>query len=428
MRLSDLSSSGPGRALRNRSFRLYTSGNLVSLLGTRIHEIAAGWLVWTLTESATWLGAMAVAEMVPRILVWPLAGVLADRIDRRKLALIFQSLAGISAALLAVANAAGVMQVWMVVLVHGLLGLCQGFWQPARMALLNQVVPRSDMPAAVALSSVIAQSSRVVGPAIAGVIIVWAGVTTAFICNAVSFLGVIIALQFITLRQGSQPPAVRKSVLFDTVEGMRYVVRHPGIGPLILMIVIFAITVRPIFDLFPGFADAVFQRGAGGLSMLNSALGAGALVGGIWASWRSGLKGMTVILAATGGLGALATLCFALTDIFPLALALVAVAGCGITLCNIISQTLIHAAVEDNKRGRVFALYGMINGASPGIGTFAMGVAADRVGLPLPVAIGGAIGVVLCLFALVNRRRLAANLEVAGDDTEPAAGEPPRQL
>lgn len=411
MRLSDLSSSAPGRALRNPNFRLYTFGNLVSLLGTRIHEIAAGWLVWTLTESATWLGAMAIAELIPRLLVWPIAGVLADRFDRRKLAMIFQSLAGLSAAGLALANALDVMQVWMVVFVHGLLGLCNGFWQPARMALLNQVVPRQDMPPAVALSSVIAQTSRVVGPAIAGVVIVYAGITTAFVCNALSFLAVIVAFQFIAVREGAAQPTVRKSVLNETMEGMRYVIGHPGIGPLILIIIVYAITVRPIFDLFPGFADAVFHSGAGGLSMLNSALGAGALVGGIWVSWRSGLKGLTTVLAVTGAAGALATMAFALTDIFPLALGLVAMAGCGITLCNIISQTLIHAAVDDAKRGRVFALYGMINGASPGIGTFAMGVAADQVGLPMPVAIGGAIGMGLWLLFLVNRRRLASTLE-----------------
>ena len=186
---------------------------------------------------------------------------------------------------------------------------------------------------------------------------------------------------------------------------------HPGIGPLILIIVVFAITVRPIFDLFPGFADAVFHSGAGGLSMLNSALGAGALLGGVWASWRGGLKGWIPILAVTGCVGSLATIGFALTENFPLALTLVAVAGAGITLCNIIAQTLIHAAVDDAKRGRVFALYGMINGASPGIGTFAMGVAADQIGLPTPVAVGGAIGVGLWLIVLMRRRRLSAILE-----------------
>lgn len=364
---------------------------------------------------------MAVAEMIPRMLVWPIAGVLADRFDRRKLALVFQTLAGCAALALAIANMTGVLQVWMVVFVHGLLGLCNGFWQPARMALLNQVVPKPDMGPAVALSSVIAQSSRVVGPAIAGVIIVYAGVTTAFLCNAVSFLAVIISFQYIALHGGSFRPAVRKSVLHETLEGMRYVVGHPGIGPLILIIIFFAISVRPIFDLFPGFADAVFHRGPVGLSMLNSFLGLGALLGGVWASWRTGLKGMTTFLAVSGCVGATALLAFALTDYFPLALPCVAIAGCGITLCNIISQTLIHAAVDDAKRGRVFALYGMINGASPGIGTFAMGVAADHVGLPLPVAIGGAFGLVLCLFALANRRRLATYLEAATDADGPAA-------
>ena len=420
MRLSDLASSGPGRALRNPNFRLYTFGNLVSQLGTRAHEIAAGWLVWTLTGSATWLGAMALAEMIPRLLIWPIAGVMADRFDRRKLALVFQTLAGCAALTLAIINMMGLLQAWMVVAVHGLLGLCNGFWQPARMALLNQVVPKPDMSPAVALSSVITQSSRIVGPAIAGVIIVYAGVTTAFVFNAVSFLAVIISFQYIVLHGGSYRPAVRKSVVHETTEGIRYVVGHPGIGPLILIIIFFSLSVRPFIDLFPGFADAVFHRGAVGLSMLNSFLGIGAMLGGVWTSLRTDLKGMTTFLAVGGLVGATAMLAFALTGYFPLALPCVAIAGCGITLCNVISQTLIHAAVDDAKRGRVFALYGMINGASPGMGTFAMGFAADRVGLPLPVAIGGAFGICLCLVALANRRRLATHLEYGPEVDVPA--------
>jgi MFS family permease len=315
MWLTRLRTSAPGRALRHRNFRLFISGNLVSLLGTRIHEIAAGWLVWTLTESATWLGALAVAQTLPRILLWPIAGVLADRMDRRQMAFIFQSIAFASAASLALVNALGLVQVWMVVLVHGLLGGCQGFWQPSRMALLSQVVPREDMTPAVALNSV----SRILGPALAGLIIVYAGPTTAFAANALSFLAVIVALALMTLAPGRASRAGRGGMLRESLDGMRYIAGHPGIGPLILIVLIFCVSVRPIIDLFPAFADVNFARGAGGLSALNAMLGIGAVLGGIWASLRSGLRGLTALLAWSSGVGGVATLLFALTDNFRVA-------------------------------------------------------------------------------------------------------------
>ena len=411
MRLSDLRSSAPGRALRHTHFQLYSFGNLANLLGTRIHEIAAGWLVWTLTGSATWLGLLALAEMVPRLLIWPLAGVMADRFDHRRLALVFQGIAGVAASAMALANAFDILQVWMVIVANAIFGACIAFWQPARMALMSRVVPREDLAPAVAPNSVISQSSRVIGPALAGLVIVWAGVCTAFACNAISYVAVIVSLQLIRLPAVQGSSRVRRGILAETVEGVRYVLRHPGIGPLMLMIAVFMITVRPIIELFPGFADAVFARGAAGLSGLNMVLGVGALVGGLWASWRPGLKGLTTIFAVSGCCGSLAIILFASTANFPFALVCAGGAGVGIVLQTIISQTLVQSAVDDAVRGRVFSLYGMINGAAPGLGTFLIGWAADRVGLQIPVAIAGTIGLVLCLLALARRKTLAAILE-----------------
>lgn len=420
MWLTKLRSSAPGRALRHRNFRLFITGNLVSLLGTRIHEIAAGWLVWTLTESATWLGALAIAQTLPRILLWPIAGVLADRMDRRRMAFIFQSIAFLGAGSLAVVNALELIQVWMIVLVHAVLGVCQGFWQPSRMALLSQVVPREDMTPAVALNSVGAQSSRILGPALAGLIIIYAGPTTAFAVNAFTFLAVIGALSLMTLAPGRASRAVRTGMIRESLDGMRYIANHPGIGPLILIVLIFCVSVRPIIDLFPAFADVNFARGAGGLSALNAMLGLGAVLGGIWASWRSGLRGLTALLAWSSGVGGAATLLFALTDSFPFALVCVVFSGWGIVLLGIVSQTLIQTAVDDAVRGRVFSVYGMIFGASPGIGTFVMGWAGDRIGLHVPVAIGGGIAMLLCVYIFIRRRQLAAILEAPAEPAAPA--------
>ncbi len=411
MLLSTLRSSAPARALRHRNFRLYISGNLVNQLGTRVHEIAAGWLVWTLTESATWLGMLALSEMTTRMLTWPFAGVLADRMDRRKVAFIFQAIAALAAGLLAVINILGLMQVWMIILVHGILGLCLGFWLPARIALLSQIVPRDDLPPAVALTSVVSNSSRIVGPAIAGVIIVYSGPTTAFVFNAVTYMLIIVALHLMTLAPREGARSARQSVLKETMEGVRYVVRHPGLRPLALIVLAFSVTVRPVIELFPAFADAIFDKGPGGLSALNSMLGVGACTGALWVSLRSGMRGLTTLFAVACGLGGLAIFLFALTENFSFALACVIFAGWGIVVQGVVSQTLVHAAVDDAVRGRVFSLYSVIHGAAPGLGTFVMGWAADRIGLHAPVAIGGIVGVLLFVFIFYQRQHLVTHLE-----------------
>ena len=425
MRLPDFRSSAPWRTMQHRNFRLYAGGNLLSLLGTRTQEIASGWLVWTLTGEATWLGAVALAEIVPRFLVWPWAGVLADRVDRRKLAVIFQATALIAAALLTVVTATGVVQVWMVVACHGVFGVCLGFWEPSRQALLPDMVPKEDMTPAVALSSVIAQSSRVLGPAVAGIIVVLFGITAAFAFNAISKCSVIVAVHLMKLPPFQPQAGQRRGIAVETMEAIRYVAAHPGIGPLMLSIFIFMSTVRPIIDMFPAFADAVFAQGPGGLSMLNGFLGVGALIGGMWASWRGALKGLVGVMTMSTGIGAVGILLFALTDHFAFALGCCIVAGIGIIVQSIAAQTLLHCSVDDGVRGRVFSLYSMVNGGAPGIGAFAMGIVADRLGLHIPVAAGAVIGLGLCGWIILRRKRLAAILETTAE--ERAAKTNPRE-
>jgi MFS family permease len=421
MRLPDFRSSAPWRTLQHRNFRLYTSGTLLSLLGTRTQEIASGWLVWQLTGEATWLGTVALAEIIPRFLVWPWAGVLTDRVDRRKIAFFSQAFPLVGAVLLAFATAFDIAQVWMVVLGHALVGVSLGFWEPSRQAMLPEVVPKADMTPAVAVSSVINQSSRVLGPVVAGLIMVSFGVTAAFAFNAIAKCSVIVSVNLMDLPPFRPKEGLRRGIVGETVEGLRYVFFHPGIGPLMLSIFIFMSTVRPIIDMFPAFADAVFHRGAGGLSMLNGFLGGGALVGGIWASWRGQLKGLVTIMTVATGMGALGILLFSLSENYPFALACCVFAGFGIIVQSITAQTLLHCSVEDGVRGRVFSLYSMVNGGAPGVGAFVMGIIADHLGLHVPVAAGAIIGLGLCAWFVWRRRRLADYLETLPEDRPQAA-------
>jgi MFS family permease len=402
----------PLRAFKNRNFRLFAAGQVLSLAGTRIHEVAAGWLMWQLTGSVTWLGALALVEIVPRVLIWPVTGLLADSMDRRRVAMIFQTLSAIEAGVLAGLQAFGLVDPWMLLFVAGLLGLNHAFWQPVRMALIPALVPSQELPTAVALSSVLANVARVVGPILSGPAIIWGGVGLAFALNSVSFFGVVVALRMMHLASNQTMPRRRLDSPRGIWHGLAVVAAHPGMGPLFLLIGIFAITVRPVAELLPAFAENVFHRGPGGFASLISVMGGGALVAGVLLSWRSALAGLTTILALFGILGAMATALFALTSSFTLALICMSLIGVGVTGKNIVAQTLVQSALDDSVRGRVFSLYTVIFTSAPALGALTIGYAADRVGLGLPVVSAAVIGLAASAAILAYRKRLSPHLEI----------------
>ena len=304
--------NGPLRAFRSRNFRLFATGQILSLAGTRIHEVAAGWLMWQLTGSATWLGLMALVEILPRLVLWPVSGLVADSMDRRRVALLFQTLAALEAAALAVLQALGWLSAEVLILATLLLGLNSAFWQPVRLTLIPKLAPPEDLPNVIALTAVLSNVARLVGPMLAGPAIIWAGLSTAFALNALSFIAVVAAL--LMMRLPIDDKAARQKPKGGIWQGIAVVAAHPGMRPLFILIGIFAIMVRPLADLLPAFVEGVFAKGPGGFAALISAMGAGALCAGGLLSWRQQMSGLTTILALFGMLGATATALFALTS------------------------------------------------------------------------------------------------------------------
>jgi MFS family permease len=400
-------------ALAHRNFQFYTSGQIINLAGTRIQEVGAGWLMWQLTGSATWVGALAVAEMVPRLLLWPVAGALADRIDRRRLAIVFQSLSAAVALCLTVLNGAGLVGVYSLLLFTALFGVSSAFWQPIRFAIIPLLVPREAMASAVALSSVSANIARVLGPLIAGPVLIWGSVTLAFGLNAVSFLAVVLAFWLMVLP--AERPAKERAKMSgrELSLGLSVILRDRGVRTLIVFIGIFAICVRPAGELLPVFAEAVFQAGPAGLAALVSALGLGSLVSGLVVSGRQQAGGLTTMLAVAGILGSIMTAAFATASNLTLALACIAVMGFGVTLKNIVAQILLQLALTDEVRGRVLSIYGVLFTASPGLGALVMGWFADRIGIVAPVLVGAAIGLASSIALFMSRHRLAHQLDPA---------------
>jgi MFS family permease len=414
---------GIGAALSNRNYRIFTEGHAVSLVGFWVQRVAVGWLTWDLTHSGTWLGLMAFADLAPTLVISPIAGAVADRIDLVKLLKWTQIVSLAQAVVLALLMLAGYMTVWLLLVLTVILGLASAFAQPVRMSLVPSLVGRESLTAAVAINASVFNIAMFVGPATAGLLIATSGLAPAFAFNALSYLIFLIALARIRL-----PPTntaiPRGNLLRDIAQGMRYAALHPVTGPMLVLILSAALFARPISELLPGFADRVFDRGAVGLAWLTSGMGLGALACGIWLAYRGRVEGLTGIAVTHLMVVAFALIGFLATDSFWLALFFLAISAWGKVAIYVGGQTLIMSTVEGSIRGRVMGIYGLIGRGGPALGALIMGALSEIVGLKLPVAGGAAICLVAWIWMLTRQRRVAQIAEAtvaANRAAEPTA-------
>jgi len=400
-----------GRAFSNRNFAIYTSGNSISLVGFWVHRVAVGWLAWQLTGSGFWLGAIAFADLCPVVVLGPIAGALADRIDRRRLAVICQTLSLLQASVLCVLTAIGAITIEMLFFLTLLVGIFGAMHQPARLSLVPALVRPEDLSSAVAITSVIFNLARFVGPALSGVIITTAGIAPAFAFNALTYVASIAALVCLRLLPRAAPETPPAGVFSEAFAGISYAVRHPAIGPLLVAAALVSVLARPVFELLPGFAGAVFERGPGGLAALTAAVGLGAIVGGLWLAQRPGILGLVSIALGSITTSGFTVALFAIAANFWLALAAMTVTGFAIICSGIATQTLIQSSVHDSMRGRVMALWGLIFRGMPALGALGMGWLSGFVGFRWPVAVGGIFCFSLGLWIFRKRERLIKELE-----------------
>jgi predicted MFS family arabinose efflux permease len=241
-------------------------------------------------------------------------------------------------------------------------------------------------------------------------VIVWWGVGMVFGLNALTFLAFLFALARLRLAPLALDGRARRSMLRAIADGVRYTGHHAGIGPLLLLHAILAVSARPFFELLPGFAADVFGRGASGLAMLGSAVGIGAVVGGLWLAQRHQDRHLTNLALGSSFLVTLAVLTFALTTWFAAALVAVALAGFGMVVAGVGTQTLIQTSVDEAMRGRVLSLFGLIFRGGPAVGAQLMGVASEVVGLQAPVAAGTVLGLVASVLIWRHRAAIATSL------------------
>ena len=397
-------------ALNQSNYRAFTIGNAISLIGTWLQRIAVGWLAWQLTKSGTWLGLVAFADLFPTVLLSPLAGALADRFDRLRIVMISQIIAMLQAIALSALVFADMMTIDRLFLLTMALGVVNALNQPARLALIPSLVEREHLPSAVAINSIVFNSARFVGPAAAGLAIAHGGIGVAFLVNALTYVAFLVALMLIKLTPAERAPS-RRSILGDTVDGYTYAARHPGIGPMLLMMTITSLSTRAFVELLPGFADAVFNRGPEGLAWLTAAIGLGAMVGGLWMAQRPGLQGLTRIIVANVLLISAALIGFVATDHFLVAFVCLLVAGFSLVVNGIGAQTLVQHAAAPAMRGRVMATYGMIFRGGPAVGALVMGTLSSHIGLQLAVGAGAVLCGLSWLWARRQRDAMAQALE-----------------
>jgi len=398
------------RTLAHRNFGIYVAGSTVSLIGTWMQRIGVGWLAWELSHSGAILGLVAFADLFPTIVIGPFGGALADRFDRLRVMRIAQSLVMLQALSLFALTVSGLITVELLIGLVLLGGLVDGLNQPARLALAPSLVPRSDLATAVAINSIAFNLARFLGPALAGLVIVWWGVSTVFALNALTFVAFLFALARVRLQPLALEGQGRRSMLRAIADGVRYTGRHAGIGPLLLLHAILAVSARPFFELLPGFASDVFGRGASGLAMLGSAVGIGAVVGGLWLAQRHEESRLTNVALGSSFLVTLSVLTFSLTTWFSAALVAVTLAGFGMVVAGVGTQTLIQTSVDEAMRGRVLSLFGLIFRGGPAVGALLMGAASEFVGLQVPVAAGTIIGLIASILIWRHRDAIATNL------------------
>lgn len=383
---------------------------LVSNSGTWMQAIAQDLLVYDLTGRALGLGIVSVARAVALISLSFVGGTIADRLDRRKLLIVTQTLFAASAALLGLLVQTGLVQVWHVVALSFINAVLLALDQPARQALLPQLVPRENLMNAVALNSIAFTGAGAIGPALAGPVVAALGTAWGFYLNAISFAAVIWAAW--SLRLPPAPPRKQEEpVLTAVAEGMRYIAGAPSILLLVSLLTVFSFFAMPYQSLLPVFARQVFHGDVQELGWLRAATGMGALAGGFLLARFGGRVRRKGRLVIASGLGFTAILIlFAFTPAMTAALALLFFAGMLFTGYQSTIQTLMHHLTDDAMRGRVMSLFAIsVIGMWP-LGTLPLSWAADQFGVAYATAGGALIAGLYALGVMVGGRKVLARL------------------
>ncbi len=392
-------------ALRYSNFRLYFIGQLVSLSGSWMQIIAQQWLVFQLTREELWLGIVACAAGLPSLLLSPFAGVIVDRMPRRRILLFTQTIQMILAFVLAALTFTNTIQVYHIVILAFLLGMTNAIDAPSRQTIIVDLVGRNDLSSGIALNSIMFNISRIVGPAVAGVVLTQVGPAWCFFLNGLSFLAV-LAMLFIMQVKTNIPVAGGLSPIQRLKEGLRFSRHHTTIAPLLLLAVIGSFFTNNIGTLFPAYADVVLKSPTEGFAAISTAVGIGAVIAGVTMTTVGKLLGRGRLISAMVVFIMLVGLLLSQATTVPTAAFFAALFGLGLILQFVTTNTLIQTEVPDEFRGRVMSLYTLgFFGLAP-FGALALGALANVIGNPAAIALYALIGGILSVSIVLRFPRV----------------------
>jgi len=384
-------------ALQHRNYRLFFIGQLVSLTGTWMQNVAERWLVWELTSSPFKLGVVTFAAGVPVLLFSLWGGLIADRVPKRRLLLFTQSFMMTLALILAVDVILGTVQWWHVGILAFLLGTANSFDAPARQAFVVEMVGRSDLMNAIALNSALFNSARIIGPALAGVTLAVLGTAWCFALNALSFLAVLVGLALMRV-QPYVGAVSTESPFVQIREGVTYIWRHPYVRTLIALVAVSNMFALGYMALLPALAQDVLHVGTVGFGFMTTAIGVGALAGALSIASLGDYQRKGLLLTAGNLLFPVMVIALSLSRSYHLTMGFLVVAGLGFMTQNATANTLVQTTVPDALRGRVMSVYMMVFQGFFPIGALIAGAVAERFGVPAGAAFGGVIALAYGLF------------------------------
>jgi MFS family permease len=398
-------------ALRERDYAIYAYANFAANIGLWVQRIAAQWLGWQLTHSYVWLGALALSEALAIVVVTPVAGALTDRLDRLKLARASQLATIAMLAALALATWSGTVTPALLAAAVFALGLADGFWAPARLAIVANLASRENLPSALGISSFFFNLSWALGPIVGGAIIATAGTAGAFLTSALCVAVLVAGLSAVRLRS-AQNLAPRMGIFREIAEGCAFIARSPLLAPLLVISAAASLLLRSYRDLLAGIADEVFARGEQGLATLATASGVGALMAATYLALRRQSSAPRDIALAIA-LGAAGLMGLALAGRFEFAIVAAGALGMSITLAAISCQIMVQQAVPDIMRGRVLSFWGLQVRALPPVGSWLLGAGAGLAGVQAALFSAGvlALGLAVAAYLLTPRlERLAVDI------------------
>ena len=405
------------RAFRHHNYRLFFGGQLVSLVGTWVQQVAQAWLVLLLTGDPFWLGVVAAAQFVPVMFLGLFGGILADALPKRQTLIAVQIVMMLLAITLAVLTATGLVEVWMIVLLALLLGVANAVDMPVRQSFVVEIVGRGDIGNAIVLNSAMFNGARVVGPAIAGLTIGLFGPAIAFAINAVSYVAVLAGLAAMRddeLRTpiGAERPQNRAEVMAQLREGIDYVRRTPVVLLAIVVLGLVATFGMNFQVAIPVLARDILASDASGFGFLMAASGLGSLFAALWLAAAGGLPRPSRLIGGALLLG-VGEIILAVSNIFPVSLLLMVAIGAGGIAMAATANTLIQLNVPDVLRGRVMSVFTTVFAGSSPLGGLFIGTVASAAGIAVAVALGGVLVTIVALAAFVWVRRQRGFVVVA---------------